>query len=149
MNFKFRKADGSFVLDAKNYVADWLKRNPNGEIHVGCDSKRRGISVKYSLSICMRRNNTGVHEIYATDTLYNIPDNISRLWEEVDRVVKLAQHLSELSKVTVHVDINKDPKFLSSRLYDASMGYIRGMGFIALGKPDAWAASLGAHTHCQ
>lgn len=149
MNIKFRKADGSFVLDAKNYVADWLKRYPKGEIHVGCDSKRRGNSVKYSLSICMRNGNSGVHEIYGTYSMQNIPDNFSRLWEEVDRVVKLAQHLSDLSKITVHVDINRDPKFLSNRLYDASIGYISSMGFMALGKPDAWAASLGAHTHCQ
>lgn len=149
MNFHFKKSDGSFVLNAKKYVADWLKNHPFGEIHVGCDSKRSGKNVKYSLSICMREGNNGVHEIYATDTVPNKPDIISRLWEEVDMVVKLAQHLSDISKVTVHVDINKDPKFLSGRLYEASMGYIKGLGFTALSKPDAWAASLGAHTHCQ
>jgi predicted RNase H-related nuclease YkuK (DUF458 family) len=71
------------------------------------------------------------------------------LWNEVTKAVEIAEMLKDLGKITVHVDINSNPRFRSYQLYDASMGLITSMGFEAAGKPLAWAATCGANKHCQ
>ena len=151
MDWRFRKSDGHPILNIQRYVSAWLDQNPGGEVHIGCDSKRRGSRVKYSVSVCMRNGNTGVHEVYATTHVQNIQDNFERLWKEVDMAVNLARELENTvgRQIAVHVDLNNDPQFLSNKLYEASMGFITSLGFKAISKPDAWAASHGAHQHCQ
>jgi predicted RNase H-related nuclease YkuK (DUF458 family) len=72
-----------------------------------------------------------------------------RLWSEVTRAVEVAHFLREFGDITVHVDINENPQFKSHQLFDASIGLIQSMGFKAAGKPFSWAASCGAHRHCQ
>jgi len=146
----FRTSHGESVPNVVNYVNNWLHEHPKGEIHVGADSKKCGHKTKYSVSICMWENNYGVHEIHHTELINNYPDDFSRLWEEVERVVVIARKLNDLSaKIHVHVDLNNDPRFFSNKLYEASMGFITSLGFQAYGKPNAWAASCGAHKYCQ
>lgn len=150
MEWKFRKSDGTYLLDVKQYVEDWINHHPNCELHVGCDSKRRGNNVKYAVSICLRDLGNGVHELHANTIIKDISDNFTRLWEEVHMSVELAKELNTIGKpITVHVDFNSEPQFLSNRLYEASMGFIKSYGYKAISKPNAWAASSGAHGHCQ
>lgn len=47
-------------------------------------------------------------------------------------------------KVFVHVDLSKDPKYKSSRVYEAGLGYLVGLGYRVKTKPRAWAASVAA-----
>ena len=149
-NMVFKKSDGTLIPDVTDYVSNWLTLHPNGQIHVGADSKKRGALTKYSVSICMWEKGYGVHEIHTTETISNYPDNFSRLWEEVNRAVNTARHLNDVSgNIHVHVDLNNDPRFLSHKLYEASIGFITSLGFKAIGKPYAWAASYGAHKYCQ
>lgn len=146
----FRTSDGYRINNVVGYVHNWLQEHPKGQIHVGADSKKRGLNTKYSVSICMWENNYGVHEIHHTEILKNYPDDFSRLWEEVQRAVSTANSLNSLGTVIqVHVDLNNDPKYFSNKLYEASMGFITSLGFKAIGKPNAWAASYGAHKYCQ
>ncbi len=145
----FYKDNGTAVLDPKTYVANWLKQNRNSELHIGCDSKVKGNTVKYSLSICMREVGAGVHEIYCSKTLPRHKDTYHRLWNEVNMVVSLAEQLADLAEINVHLDINQDPKYLSNRLLESSVGYIKSLGYNAIAKPDAWAASSSAHSRCQ
>jgi len=145
----FRKPRGESIPDYKNYVLDWLRHHPNGEIHIGCDSKKRGKRVKYSTVICLRNVGRGVSELYCNEIETAPPDDYSRLWNEVTRAVNVAEELKSLCKITVHVDINSNPKYRSHRLYDASIGLINSMGFEGVGKPLSWAATCGAHRHCQ
>lgn len=146
----FYKDDGTVVLDPLRYVNDWLLKHPKGEIHLGCDSKVKRSYVKYSVAICMREIGRGVHEIYGTKTDPLPKDRYSRLWEEVNLAVKVAHNFDAIpSPIFIHVDLNKDPNYFSNSLYEASVGFIKSMGYNALAKPDAWAASSGAHSHCQ
>lgn len=145
----FRNSLGQKIPSCSTYVQDWLQRHPNGEIFVGCDSKVRGKFVKYSTAICLWNVGGGVNEIFKNEVELTPPDDYSRLWNEVTRAVAVAEELKDLGRITVHVDINSNPKFRSHRLYDASIGLISSMGFKAVGKPHSWAASCGAHRHCQ
>jgi hypothetical protein len=145
----FRDHIGTEISDIKIYVANWLHNHPNGEIYVGCDSKARGQLVKYSTVVCLWNVGQGVSEIYKNEITPAPKDSYTRLWNEVERAVSVANYLKELGEITVHVDINSNPKFRSYQLYDASIGLITSMGFKAAGKPFSWAATCGAHRHCQ
>ncbi len=147
--YVFKKSNGTPVLDTLAYIKQWESTHTCSEIHVGCDSKKRGDHVKYSVSICMRDVGNGVHELHHTEIVPFPKDHYTRLWQEVERVVKVAQWLRCNGRIFVHLDINNDPRYLSGRLFDASMGFVKAMGFEAIAKPDAWAASCGAHKYCQ
>lgn len=145
----FRDHSQNEIVDIKLYVEHWLDKHPQGEVYVGCDSKVRGLRVKYSTVVCLWDVGHGVSEIYRNEMEKTPPDPYTRLWNEVTRAVSTAEYLKELSKITVHVDINSNPRFRSYRLYDASIGLITSLGFEGAGKPFSWAASCGAHRHCQ
>lgn len=145
----FRKRDGTPVRDIGAYVGEWLKQHPNSEVHVGCDSKTRNDTIKFSTVICMREIGKGVHEIHRNEFERHLGDKMERLWREVSKALKIAEELKEIASITIHVDLNSDEKAKSHSLYDASIGMIKGMGFKALGKPYAWAATSGANKHCE
>ncbi len=146
---RFKKSNGERVPDVVEYVRKWLDAHPVSEVHVGCDSNLIGGRIKYSTVICLREIGKGVHEIHRNDYETGYGDNAHRLWKEVERALEAAGKLREFGQVTVHVDLNSNPRYPSHRLYHASIGLIKGMGFYALGKPDAWAATCGANRHCQ
>lgn len=145
----WRDHEGTEVKDCRKQVEFWLRKYPKGELYVGCDSKVRGNLVKYSTVICLWNVGRGVYEIYKNETIQSPKDEYTRLWNEVTRAVDVADTLKELCHITVHVDINSDPQYLSHQLYDASIGLITSMGFRGAGKPHSWAASCGAHRRCQ
>ncbi len=145
----FRNHIGEEINNVKAYVALWLRKNPRGKIYVGCDSKKRGEIVKYSTVVCMWDVGHGVSEIYKNEKITAPKDRFTRLWNEVTRAVEVADEIRELGDIHVHVDINSNPSFKSHQLYDASIGLITSMGFKGAGKPFSWAASCGAHKHCQ
>lgn len=145
----FRDHQGAAIASVVDYVQNWLRKHPQGRVFVGCDSKVRGKQVKYATAICLWNIGKGVQEIYRNEVLPRPSDRYTRLWGEVTRAVETAESLKALTKVTVHVDINSNPQYRSHQLYDASMGLITSLGFDAAGKPHSWAASCGAHRHCQ
>lgn len=145
----FRKSDGQPVHNVGDYVREWLRLHPHSEVHVGCDSKTRSEYIKFSTVICMREIGKGVHEIHRNDHEKGVGDKMQRLWREVSKALAIAEELRDIASITIHVDLNSDEKAKSHTLYDASIGMIKGMGFNALGKPYAWAATSGANKHCE
>lgn len=145
----FRDGKSRPVPDVLAFVRNWLEHHPGGEIYVGADSKVRGDQAKYSTVICLWDVGRGVSELYRNEVIPKPSDGFTRLWSEVTRAVNVADQLRELGDITVHVDINESPKYRSHQLFDASIGLITSMGFKAAGKPFSWAASCGAHRHCQ
>jgi predicted RNase H-related nuclease YkuK (DUF458 family) len=145
----FKDYQGNTVEDPRAYVEDWLKTHPKGRVFVGCDSKVRGDLTKYSTAICLWDIGRGVSEIHKSEVVNTPPDEYTRLWAEVEKALEVAEKLKSLSIITVHVDINSNPRYRSHQLYDASIGLIPAMGFEGAGKPHSWAASCGAHRHCQ
>ena len=145
----FLDGRGQTITDLEAYVGQWLKEHPNGALYVGADSKVWGERVKYATVVCLWDMGRGVKELYRNEYAPKPKDSFTRLWTEVTKAVEVAEVLRELGEITVHVAINENPKYRSHALYDASMGFITSLGFKAAGKPFAWAASCGAHRHCQ
>lgn len=145
----FKDHHGRGVEDVNAYVTRWMEQHPAGEVYIGADSKVRGNYVQYATVICLRDVGRGVYELCCKCRLPKPKDPYARLWKEVTLAVDVALQLKSIPNITIHVDFNSNPRFRSHALYDASMGFIMSMGYSASGKPDSWAASCGAHRHCQ
>lgn len=146
---QFRDARGRLVGSAVEWIQHWLEEHPNGKIYVGSDSKKRGDLVKYAVAICLWDVGHGVHELWHSHRVQAPRDAYGRLWHEVELAVQAAETIREVGPLTVHLDFNSNPRYRSHALYDAGMGYLQALGFEAAGKPWSWAASCGAHRHCQ
>lgn len=145
----YKTSNGLTVANLREFVQGWLNQHPDGEIYVGTDSKARGDRVKYSTVICLWDVGHGVWEAYRNEFTKRPKDKFTRLWDEVNRSVVVAEKLKDLGKVHVHLDFNSNPDYPSYQLYDAGIGLVTSLGFNGAGKPNAWAATSGANRHCQ
>lgn len=148
-NGVFRTSGGQVVEDLREFIERWKLKHENGKIYIGTDSQARGGVVNYSTVVCLWDVGHGVWEAYTKDVIDRPKDRYTRLWNEVMRSVELADEISDLGEIHVHMDYNSNPKYPSYQLYDAGIGYVTSMGYVAAGKPDAWAATSGANRHCQ
>ena len=152
----FRTRDGIVIENIANYVEEWTTRHPDSEIYVGCDSQEVGHKINYVTTICMYEFGKGAHVIHCKETidkpakLNPIANMHPKLWSEVVRSVNVAESLKDINaKITVHVDYNSKQSEKSNQLYEAGIGYAKSMGYDAVGKPDAWAASSAADNYCR
>lgn len=175
----FKKLDGTVIDNVNEYVRDWSKKYPHGEIVIGCDSQEHSRFVKYAIVIVMHifheskesnpsRTGKGAHVIQATlmDSGHKTPRSANgmkkgkktfdtsmlqgKLWREVELTIQAAQLLEGCNKkIKIHVDYNSDEAAVSNALYAPGIGYAQGMGYEAQGKPHAWASSTVADRLCR
>lgn len=160
----FKKIDGTVIEDVNQYVKDWVKQFPHSEITVGCDSQAFSRFIKYSIVIVMHkfleskeqnknRVGKGAHVISATiiDKRKDLKKDLySKLFEEALYTVEAAQMLDGCEKnIIIHLDYNSKKTEYSNIVYDVGIGYVKGMGYQAVGKPYAWAASHAADDICK
>ena len=69
------------------------------------------------------------------------------MFQETYYAVKLATEINPLLESIgykieeIHTDLNPDPNYISSTMINQCLGYIKGMGFKGMTKPNSWAAS--------
>lgn len=146
----FKKYDGTPIKDVHNYVKYWVQENPFGTVTIGCDSQEHARYIKYAVTVVMHYKDEmgmghGGHVIYATfsDNTKNMKSDVyTKLWAEAEVTIEVAKLVGEIGvKPVIHLDYNSDEKEYSHVLYAAGLGYCKGMGYEAQGKPHAWAAS--------
>lgn len=156
----FKKFDGTLIKDVNKYVNDFIVENPYTDITIGCDSQEHAKYIKYSVVIVMHRKDKyggghGAHVINANyiDKSKTIKSDIySKLWAEAELTIETAKMLdldNYSNSIKVHLDYNSKEEEYSNVLYSAGIGYVKGMGFEAFGKPHAWAASNVADGFCK
>ena len=152
----FRTKDGLIIENVSEYVSEWLVKHPESEIYIGCDSQEVGSNVNYVTTICLYEFGKGAHVIHCKEIEPRpkkgdpIANMHPKLWSEVVRSVNAAEMLKDIdTKITVHVDYNSKPSEKSNQLYEAGIGYAKSMGYDAVGKPHAWAASNCADNYCR
>jgi len=156
----FKKIDGEIINDVNNYVNNYIKENPYIDITIGCDSQEHSKYIKYSVVIVMHKLDKygvghGAHVINANyiDTSKTIKSDIySKLWVEAELTIQTAQMLNlknYFKNIKIHLDYNSKEEEFSNVLYSSGMGFVKGMGFEAYGKPYAWAASSVADRNCR
>ena len=166
---KFRKFNGDIVQDIAAYIKDYFSKGPGGdfEIYVGCDSLPPKKKVTTFVTVvCIRNIGKGCHVLYKKDRVNNVAKRndgdtssiIDRLWHEVELSVEVAKNLRDngvldykdkynsvkFLHLDIHLDINPDPAQKSNAVYSSATGFVTGMGFNYVTKPDAWAATYAA-----
>jgi predicted RNase H-related nuclease YkuK (DUF458 family) len=147
---EFKKYDGTPIKDVHEYVKYWVEENPYGTVTIGCDSQEHSRYIKYAVTIVMYYIDEfglghGGHVIstsFQDHTKTMESDIYTKLWAETIVTVETAKLVGEIGfKPIIHLDYNSDETKYSNVLYAAGLGYCKGLGFEAYGKPHAYAAS--------
>ena len=128
------------------HIVDVLKGNDLYEIHVGCDSHKRGQTYVFAVVIAgyvQRRGGTFYfhRKRSQSSALSSIP---FRLMKEAEIALEIAHSLQQqfpLRKINVHLDLNPDKKFLSSKVLTSAVSWVNSFGYNAIVKPNSWASS--------
>ena len=132
----------------------------DSKVYIGCDSEviriKKGNShkIRYTTVIVVHIDGSHGAKVFATFDTEHVSKNERykldtklRLMNEVYKVSQLYMELSEnvLKDIEVHLDLNPDERYLSNKVVQQAVGYVKGVcGVNAKLKPDAWAASACA-----
>ena len=148
----FIRMDNRETVDLKTYLIQFMDKHPECTIHVGCDSQNYANVSVYATTIVLRYPKKGAHVLYRKEKLKRINDMWSRLWNEIERSVKLAQFIEDVCELPVHqvdLDFNEDPSFPSHKILNAASGYVTSLGFMAKAKPNLLMATWAANVLCH
>jgi len=135
-------------LDIYPYIEQRIIADRTLNVHVAIDSKRRDKKASYVVAIILYSDERkkGAEVWYRRFTEKSPRDMFSRLWLEVElandwanRIYTNLKHIiPNMKDITVHLDLNPDPKCGSNSAYKAGYPWIKGMGFTTLAKPESW-----------
>lgn len=148
----FRSLTTRKEIDLVSYLRDFLSKNPDTTIYVGCDSQNRKKFTSYAIVIVLHNPGKGGHVLYSKEILPRIQDKFERLWKEVEDSIQTAEYLraNNIQKPSyIDLDLNPDPKYYSNQLLRAALGYVESMGYIPRCKPNALTASHVADVLCK
>lgn len=125
---------------------------PEVELRVGSDSQNIAGFTIYVSAVVIRYPNNGARVLYQKEKILRIKDLWTRLWNEAERSVTLANGIKENLGATVaciDMDYNSDPEFPSHKVWKAAKGYAESTGFKAKAKPDLLWATWAANYLCS
>jgi predicted RNase H-related nuclease YkuK (DUF458 family) len=114
---------------------------------------------KYDIDEFIKENNSIAYEkgrggkvLTHTDTKPFMSHLRQRLLIEAMRSLECAWYLSsklpEDNVLTIHLDVNENLRYKSSKYKDELVGMVMGQGFNAVWKPNSWASSSVADSKC-
>jgi len=148
--FTFKKHDGETIKNVHEYVRYWVDENPYGDVTIGCDSQEHSRFIKYAVTIVMHyRDEMGmghgghvISAVFVDHSKTMKSDIFTKLWAEAEMTIEVAKMVGDVGiKPIIHLDYNSDVTKYSNVLYAAGVGYCKGMGYEAMGKPYAYAAT--------
>ena len=135
-----------------------FQSNKNYNIFIGTDSHEKSTNCIFASVIALYEKGRGGRYFYQRHNVKNYKqkglDTLRvRLMKEIEQSVMIAHEIRNLisfnTKITIHCDLNANPKFPSQQIQKEAEAYIRGMGFIPEVKPDSWASSSLADSHTR
>lgn len=143
---EWRSLSDRRVIDPESYLADWVSKNPECKIYIGCDSSNQGDKTTFATVIVLHKERMGGHVIYNRETVSRIRSRYERLWREVELSVSAAHHLASWGfgkPDYIDIDLNPDPKYQSNTLLSSAVGMVESMGIKARWKSKSpWAISI-------
>lgn len=152
MELKFQSLTNGQYVDLVPYLKTKLAEADNIRMYVGTDSQNVGSRTIYATVIVLHYGNSGGHVIYRKTSVPKIKDKFTKLWNEVQDSVELAQYLEAngIEKPAyIDLDFNPDPRYQSNTVLRAALGYVESLGFSPRCKPDAVSASYIADKICK
>jgi predicted RNase H-related nuclease YkuK (DUF458 family) len=157
----FKQFGGKVISDIKAYVKDYVVAHPEVEVYVGSDSSQLRKQTVYATVILFYHPGKGAHIIYNRERIDKVKVLYERLWKEVEASLEVAELVdSALSEVrtaepgkrlvaAVDLDFNPSELHKSNVVHDAAVGTVKGYGFVARSKPNAFTASYAADLLCK
>jgi predicted RNase H-related nuclease YkuK (DUF458 family) len=152
MELKFQSLTNGQYIDLIPYLKTKLAEADNIRMYVGTDSQNVGSRTIYATVIVLHYGNNGGHVIYRKTSVPKILDKFTKLWNEVQDSVELAQYLEAngIEKPAyIDLDFNPDPRYQSNTVLRAALGYVESLGYSPRCKPDAVSASYIADKICK
>ena len=152
MERKFQSLTNGQYIDLIPYLKMKLAEADNIKMYVGTDSQNIGRNTVYATVIVLHYGNSGGHVVYSKMKVPRINDKFTKLWNEVQDSVELAQYLEAngIEKPAyIDLDFNPDPKYHSNTILRSALGYVESLGFKPRCKPDAVSASYIADKICK
>lgn len=146
MEFRYLQNGNKVDIDVVDYCKKYLSDNRSAEIHIGTDSQNHRKFSAYVIAIAFRNENHGAHVIYTSFHIPKIRDKFSRLWKEAEYSISVADILrkNEIPIKYIELDFNKKKNTGSNMMIAPSVGYVLGMGYSAITKPDDLVACKAA-----
>ena len=150
---KCRWRSGKGMPGSYEDIIEYIRKNPDREIHIGSDSQNVGDHYVFATVVCLYSHGSGAKYFVKKETspLKRYQNLGSRLHHEVELSISLADKIRYdvgQKNITVHADVSQNPVHKSSRHTTSLRNFIRSMGFSCLVKPDSWA-SFVADKHAK
>jgi len=166
-NWTWSRVGNRKVTDLKEFIDS----HSDSKFYIGTDSQKHSTRKKkgkkyWRFTTCLIAHNPrrGGSVLECSETV-EVPKHLSgkltreerlpvlrqRLVYEATKSIHVAWYLNEVmdsSNIEIHVDVNSDSKWDSSRYKDEIVGYVTSQGFACEHKPEAWAASWVADGRC-
>jgi len=141
---KWLKLDKTAVPDLRFAVLDAC-RGDNKAVFIGTDSQMHDHKQEYVTAIVVYTEGKG-GTTFHTKTFTGAPRNlreklVNEAWLSIYTAWEIQKVLPDNIDLAIHLDVNKDMKWASARYHDEIYGLVKGQGFAAFTKPDAWCAS--------
>ena len=138
----------------KDILTKIRQKNPNDQVHIGCDSHFQKNKCIFAVVIAIYRPGNGGTFFFSRkrmdrDKLYNM--NL-RLLKEVEYSLKVADYIAGnlmIDDISVHVDINPNNNYKSSSVFTPATSWVKSQGYKCLYKPYSWASSWLADSHAR
>ena len=144
--WKWRSYDGKRSVDIERFIAD----HKEDFFFIGTDSQnysKKRICAFTTVLIAYKLHKGGA-VITHKDTGPYMENLRQRVLMEAMRSLELGWYLStqvpQSSIIGIHLDVNSNLRYKSSKYKNELVGLVAAQGFEALVKPDAWAASTVA-----
>ena len=149
-SWKWRNYDGTKDIS----LLDFIKQHDNHIFFIGTDSQNyvKGNKCTFTTVLVAYKLRHGGSVITHTDKVSCIKALRQRLLLEAMRSLETAWYLNSYipkdQQITIHLDVNSNLKYESSRYKEELVGLVVAQGFKCLVKPDSFAASSVADRKC-
>lgn len=135
---------GDPVEDLVSFVREQTRNSQT--VHVGTDSLQDGRYTRFVTVVAIHNVPKGGRVIYEQEVVPRITSLRERLTKEVWRSLEVAMLLQgKLNTLPiVHLDVNPNERWASSKYLNELVGLVASQGFPALYKPHSWASTHAA-----
>ncbi len=146
---QWRKLNGDPIDDLVKVIDPLIRENPR-ILHVGTDAQKVDRRIEFVTCVVVLTPGKGGRVFYTR--VRKTPRDVQSLrqklfteaWLSVETAMELNPQIPDSTPLVVHLDVNPDRRWASSRHINEVVGLVVGQGFEVLLKPDAWAASHAA-----
>ena len=146
---EFRTLSKVPIPNVVEYIKEYLVKNKNIELLIGCDSQSFGTyRTVYGVVVVLYEPCHCGHVLCTRETLPFERNRPVRLLSEVWKAIEVAEFLREAGLPAprwIDIDLNPDPRYDSNSVLRQAVGMVEGMGYHARCKHNDVMATYSAN----